>query len=118
MLVLKRQCEKLLVLEEMDSFLFALFRAAAAMDELLQKEGNIIDRDVVLDFYFKVRNFVNLSDDFDEHYRIYCDYDEKGQFCLHLFIKPGGRLRPSESRICICPQRIESCQCKLLVAAF
>lgn len=24
------------------------------------------------------------------------------------FIKPGGRLRPSESRICICPQRIES----------
>ena len=41
MLVLKRQCEKLLVLEEMDSFLFALFRAAAAMDELLQKEGNI-----------------------------------------------------------------------------
>ena len=40
------------------------------------------------------------------------------QFFLHLFIKPGGRLRPSESRICICPQRIESCQCKLFVAAF
>lgn len=38
MLVLKRQCEKLLVLEEMDSFLFALFLAAAAMDELLQKK--------------------------------------------------------------------------------
>ena len=40
------------------------------------------------------------------------------QFFLHLFIKPGGRLRPSESRICIYPQRIESCQCKLFVAAF
>ena len=104
MLVLKRQCEKLLVLEEMDSFLFALFRAAAAMDELLQKEGNIIDRDVVLDFYFKVRNFVNLSDDFDEHYRIYCDYDEKGQFCLHLFcVDPSYMLqkRLDRSRACV-----------------
>ena len=104
MLVLKRQCEKLLVLEEMDSFLFALFLAAAAMDELLQKEGNIVDRDEVLDFYFKVRNFVNLSDDFDEHYRIYCDYDEKGQFCLHLFcVDPSYMLqkRLDRSRACV-----------------
>lgn len=85
LLAYKRTCEGLSVLYEMDSFLFALMRAAAAMDELLQREGNIIDREEVLEFYFKVRNFLNLSENFDDHYRIYCDYDEKGQFCLHLF---------------------------------
>ncbi len=85
MLHLKRQCENMLVLGEMDVFVFALLNLATAMDELLQRDVVIPERDEMLEFYFKVRNFIYLADYFDDHYRIYCDYNDNGDFCLHLF---------------------------------
>ena len=85
LLLLKRQCENMLILEEVDVLLYGLFQVAAAFDELLQREVNLPDRDEVLEFFFKIRNFINLSEHLDEHYRIYCDYNDKGEFCLHLF---------------------------------
>ncbi len=85
MLVLKRQCEQLLVIDNMDVLLFALINLATAFDELFQRDITLPDKDEVLDFYFKIRNFINLSDYFDEHYCIYCDYNEAGEFLFHLF---------------------------------
>lgn len=104
MLQMKRQCEQMLVLDNMDAFLFALYQAASAMDELLQKDVVLPDRDDIMEFYFKVRNFTNLSDSMDEHDRIYCDYNDRGEFLLHLFcVDPSGMLqqRLDRARACV-----------------
>jgi Rad3-related DNA helicase len=85
LLAWKRTCENMEMLEDMDEFLFALYRLATAMDELLEKDVVIPERNQVLEFYFRIRNFLNLAEGMDEHYRIYCDYREDGAFVLHLF---------------------------------
>ena len=92
LLLLKRQCERMAVYEEVDVFLFSLLNVAAAFDELLQRDVTLPDKDEVLDFYFKVRNFISLSEHLDEHYRIYSDYNDKGEFCLHLFCVDPSRM--------------------------
>lgn len=43
------------------------------------------DRDVVLDFYFQVRHFLNMYEGLDDHYRIYTRLGSDGRFFLHLF---------------------------------
>jgi Rad3-related DNA helicase len=85
LLAKKRECEDMLLCEDIDAFLFALYQLGTAMDELLQKDVVIPEREQVLEFYFKVRNFLNLSEGMDEHYRLYCDYNDVGEFQLHLF---------------------------------
>lgn len=85
LLVYKRSCEKVLVLEECEIFLMSLINAASAIEELLEDEVEIEERDVVLDFYFKVKNFIDISDCLDDHYRIYCDYADNGDFRIHLY---------------------------------
>lgn len=85
LLVYKRSCEKVLVLEECEIFLMSLINAASAIEELLEDEVEIEERNVVLDFYFKVKNFIDISDCLDDHYRIYCDYADNGDFRIHLY---------------------------------
>lgn len=92
LLYLKRQCENIVVLEEMDAFVFSLLNLAAAMEELLQRDVVLPDSDEVMEFYFKLRNFIYLTDYTDEHYRIYCDYNEAGEFQLHLFCVDPSRM--------------------------
>ena len=43
------------------------------------------DWDVVLDFYFSVRHFLNMYEDLDDRYRIYTELGQEGSFYLHLF---------------------------------
>ena len=85
LLVYKRSCEIVLVLEECEIFLMSLINAASAIEELLEDEVEIEERDVVLDFYFKMKNFIDISDCLDDHYRIYCDYGDNGDFMIHLY---------------------------------
>lgn len=92
LLYMKRECESIRVLDDIDAFLFSLLNLAAAFDELLEKEVVIPEREEVLEFYFRMRNFIRLTDDVDGHYRIYCDYNEKEEFCLHLFCVDPSRM--------------------------
>ncbi len=85
LLEFKRECERYLIIENLDQFLFALMSVGSALDELLQKDIVIEDREEVLDFYFKVRNFLALSECVDEHYVTYCDFIGEGDFAIHLF---------------------------------
>ncbi|MCR5144319.1 MAG: ATP-dependent DNA helicase [Lachnospiraceae bacterium] len=103
LLVYKRQCENMIRLEECEIFLFSLINAAAAIDELLEKDVEIEEREVILDFYFKMRNFIELSDSMDEHYRIYCDYRENGDFQINLYcVDPSVQLQERLDRANCC----------------
>ena len=92
MLAWKRGCEKMLLLSDADELVFAVMNACTEISELLQKNRIKEGRDQVMEFYFKLRNFLRISEEMDEHYRIYCDYDEENRFCLHLFCVDPSRL--------------------------
>lgn len=81
----KRECDSLLLPEDADAFLFSLYSLSGVMDELLQTETELPHRDDVLTFYFTLRNFITLAERRDQHYRLYCDYRDNGDFCVHLF---------------------------------
>lgn len=85
LLQFKRNCEKFAMVKDMDRLIFSLSRLAGAFEELLQCDIVLPQRELVLEFYFKIRNFLYLSEYYDEHYRLYCDYNEMGEFCFHLF---------------------------------
>ena len=56
----KRECETYRVYENIGSFLFALMRLAAGMDEFLQKRTDFAERKEVTEFYLKLRNFITI----------------------------------------------------------
>lgn len=88
----KRNCENLAMVKDMDTLIFSLSHLAGAFEELLQRDIVLLQRDTVLEFYFKIRNFLYLSEYYDEHYRLYCDYNEQGEFCFHLFCVDPSRM--------------------------
>ena len=81
---MKRQCEGWQILPDVDHLVTAsppLFSELEKyMDEYKGSEG----REELLDFYFTVRNFLNIYERVDEHYRIYTELTESGDFKIKL----------------------------------
>ena len=85
MLEYKRECSSYVLYENTGNLIFSLMLLASAMDEFLQKPIEFAGRKEVLDFYFNIRNFLNISELVDEHYQIYSEIQEDGRFMLKLF---------------------------------
>lgn len=92
LLSLKRDCEELLKCTPamIDPFLLKLLRLSTIFDEFLQ-EANTPEHpipqetlDSFLNFYFMIRDFLNIYELLDDKYLIYADYNEQGDFRLHL----------------------------------
>ena len=81
----KRECENYVVYENVGGLIFSLMRLSSELDEFLQKPMEFPGRKDVLDFYFEVRNFLNIYDLVDEHYVIYTEHCSDGRFMLKLF---------------------------------
>lgn len=94
LLGLKRECETYTVLENVDFLLYQVREMFAVLEEFMEDNPEFEDRDLVLDFYFQVRDFLNTADFMDEGYEIYSQLREDGTFAVNLFcIDPSGRLR-------------------------
>lgn len=85
LLELKRECGSYQVLSEIHLFASNLMGLFGEMESLMEAEKEFPDRDVVLDFYFEVRHFLNMFEGLDDHYRIYTELGADGQFRLKLF---------------------------------
>ena len=85
MLEYKRECENYQIYESIPNLIFSCMRLAAKIEEYMQKNPEFPGRDVVLDFYFELRNFLNIYERVDEHYVIYGQHDEEGRFVIKLF---------------------------------
>ena len=81
----KRECTSYVLYENTGNLIFSLMLLASAMDEFLQKPIEFAGRKEVLDFYFCIRDFLNVADLVDEHYQIYSEIQEDGRFMLKLF---------------------------------
>lgn len=85
MLDFKRECETYEVQESVGVLTFHLMRLASQMEEFFEKPREFPEKKEVLDFYFAVRNFLNMYELVDEHYVIYTQMEEDGRFMIKLF---------------------------------
>lgn len=94
MLEMKRECENYRVLESVGTLTFHLMRLASQLDEFFEKPRELPEKQMVMDFYFSLRNFLNIYDLVDERYVIYSQMTEEGHFIVRLFcVDPSANLQ-------------------------
>ena len=94
LLAMKKECENYKVLDNISHFGIQLMNVLSETDRYLEE---CVDKEVweiVLDFYFQVRSFLNIYDGLDENYVVYTEYQENGRFVLKLFcVNPAANLQ-------------------------
>ncbi|MCR5098985.1 MAG: ATP-dependent DNA helicase, partial [Lachnospiraceae bacterium] len=93
-----------LIIEDIDRFIFALTSLSVSMDSFfdkLRRSKETTDEDMteILEFYFRVKNFLNLTENMSEGYEVYGEITSEGEFALHLFcVDPSGLLQERLNR--------------------
>lgn len=85
LLGMKRDCENYTVYDTFGNMVFSFMRLMTLLDEFLQKANEFPGKKDVMDFYFELRNFLNIYDLVDEHYVMYSELEADGRFMLKLF---------------------------------
>ncbi len=88
LLEMKRECQTYQAVEEVNLFAVNLMELFGELEIFMEEhtgEGDRKDQDILLDFYFQVRHFLNMYENLDDHYRIYTELREDGTFLLRLF---------------------------------
>lgn len=99
LLALKRECQDVSLLESAGSFTASLMRAHAAMEVFLEEHDDGDVRKAVLDLYFEVSHFLDISEGLDDNYVIYTQLTREGEFFIKLFcVNPGEKLRECMDR--------------------
>lgn len=85
LLELKRESAEYRVLPDANLLASNLLGVMGEFDSFLEEEKEFPERELVLQFYFDLRHFLNMYDGLDDHYRIYTELGEDGNFRLYLF---------------------------------
>jgi len=94
LLEMKRECESYRILEDVRFFMTSILSLFGEMEKFMEIHQEFGDRDLVLDFYFALRDFINIYERLDENYRIYTELLSDGRFMLRLFcINPSRNLK-------------------------
>ena len=94
LLEIKKEGETERILESTGTLPLTLLQTQGEMDRLLEEPPSqeVVDR--ILDFYFQVRDFLNISELVDENYEIYTSEGEDGKFKIRLFcVNPASNLQ-------------------------
>lgn len=84
LLELKRQSDGRQVLPDADHLVTALTSLFSILEKFMEDYRGNTGREELLDFYFTVRSFLNIYERVDEHYRIYTEMMENGEFMIKL----------------------------------
>ena len=94
LLALKRECEEYLVLNSISHIYIKILPLMTELERFLEECRKEELRKEVLDFYFSIRQFMNIYDRLDENYMIYCEMEPDGRFKLRLFcVNPANNLK-------------------------
>lgn len=95
LLTLKRECEDgYQRLTQVGGFTLHLTHLVSEMDQFLETLNQEELRKTLTEFYFEVRNFLNICERLDENYEIYTELGGDGRFYLHLYcVRPAVNLR-------------------------
>ena len=84
-IALKRESAEYRILPDVNLLVSNLLAVMGEFEPFLEEEKEFPDRELVLQFYFDLRHFLNMYDGLDDHYRIYTELGEDGNFRLYLF---------------------------------
>lgn len=94
LLEMKRETSDYEIQTSINHFVTVLMSMFGELEVYMEENPEFPDRDQVLDFYFCVRNFLNIFERADEHYRMYTQMQEDGTFLLRLFcVNPARNLQ-------------------------
>ena len=96
MLDYKRMCEDkpYNIMETTADLEIQLMRLHSYMEKYMEHHKEFENRDIVLDFYFDMLNYLAVVERLDECYRIYGRVDDDGEFRIHLMcINPSNNLK-------------------------
>lgn len=87
LLLFKRECEAAMIVEEIDDFVNALNRLYNCLSDYLeeQEEETLQIREELLDFYFEISHFLEITERLDEHYVKYVQLRDDESFLIKLF---------------------------------
>ena len=95
MLEYKHECgdEEYVEKYDADELIRYLLRLQGCMKKFLEDFKEFENRDVVLEFYFDIINFLNISELVDDKYVIYIQNTEENGFMIRLFcVNPSGNI--------------------------
>ena len=91
---LRQNCGEWKVEENAGVLPISLLSVQGELDQLLEEPPAQEVVDGILDFYFKVRDFLNISELVDDNYVVYTAFDENGRFYMKLFcVNPAENLQ-------------------------
>ena len=91
---LKQNCGEWKVEENAGVLPISLLSVQGELDQLLEESPTQEVVDGILDFYFEVRDFLNISELVDDNYVVYTAFDENGRFYMKLFcVNPAENLQ-------------------------
>ncbi|MBR5509895.1 MAG: ATP-dependent DNA helicase [Lachnospiraceae bacterium] len=95
LLILKRECEDgYQRQQQIGGFTLHLMHLMSELDRFMEHLNQEELRKTLTDFYFDIRDFLNISDRLDENYEIYTELAADGRFYLRLFcVRPAVNLR-------------------------
>ena len=94
LLELKRECESYRVLESVSHLALKLMNLLTEMERFLEEYREGEEREVILNLYFQVRDFLNIHVILDENYVIYSELESDGRFKVKLFcVNPAANLQ-------------------------
>lgn len=92
LLEMKRECQTYKKYNSISHFALKLLNVMNGLQKLLEEKEQVDEE--VLEFYFHVRNFLNIYEEVDENYVIYTELEEGGDFKLKLFcVNPAVKLQ-------------------------
>ena len=99
MLALKKACDGMVVLEEIDHLVALVESLHTVMSQFLEEEKDSAVRRQVMEYYFEVCHFLMIFEKVDGNYVIYSELKDSGSFKVKLFcVDPKGNIKDACSK--------------------
>ena len=94
MLAFKKECETYKVIPNAGALPINLLNLMGNLEEFMDEGNDFTDKKELLDFYFSIRNFLNIHELLDDNYKIYTEYSQDGKFSIKLLcVNTGTNIR-------------------------
>ena len=99
LLALKKECDGACILESCGSFTMALSRLHSTISKYLEDNDDSPVRKEILEFYFEISRFLDVSEVLDDNYVIYTQLLSDGSFIIRQYcVEPSKRLQECMDR--------------------
>ncbi|NLZ81828.1 MAG: ATP-dependent DNA helicase [Clostridiales bacterium] len=91
LLAFKKECESYKVIPNAGALPINILGLMGNLEEFMDENKDFNDKKELLDFYFTIRNFLNIHDLLDDNYKVYTEFTGDGKFSLKLLCVNTGK---------------------------